>query len=144
MADAKLTGPLQRIQANIAKLHPSVTAALQAQVKIEADDMVTAVKGAMDSAYRDGGSHDHQKVRDSVHAYPNPHRVISYFVLADAKDASGKFIGSNIEAGHLAADGTHVAPRPAFWPIYRALKKGMRRRMSAAGRKAVRALFPEV
>ena len=143
MADAKLTGPLQRIQANLARLDPSVSEALKTQVETEADDLADAIKRAMAAAYAGRNDKGLERLIDSVHAFPNENRAISVFVIADAKDADGKFIGSNVEAGHLARDGSHVAPRPAFFPTYRARKKAMRRRISAAGRAAVRALFPE-
>jgi hypothetical protein len=69
------------------------------------------------------GNEEHQHLRDSVHAYENPKRAVGFIVLADAKDAAGKFIGSNIEAGHRTVDGQHVAARPFFFPTYRAFRK---------------------
>jgi hypothetical protein len=58
------------------------------------------------------GNEEHQHLRDSVHAYENPKRAVGFIVLADAKDAAGKFIGSNIEAGHRAAE-RRTRRRPA-------------------------------
>jgi uncharacterized protein YukE len=129
---------LAKIQARIARLPASAARALKAQLKTEVDNLVPAIQRAMDIQYESTADADHQRVRDSVHAYENKNRAISYFVIADARDAEGKFIGSNVEQGHRAADGSHVAAQPAFWPTYRAGKKGMKRRLSAAGRKAIR------
>lgn len=143
MAHAKLSGNLAGIQANLAKLHPSVQDALKGQLATEADDLVAAMRRAMAAAYANSGDNGHQRLQDSLRTFPNPHRVISQMILADARDEKGKFIGSNVEAGHLAVDGSHVAPRPAFFPTYRARRKGLRRRISSAARKAVRALFKE-
>jgi hypothetical protein len=129
---------LKKVQANIKRVPTAAAEALARQLKIEVDDLVGAIKRAMDIAYADSDDHGHQKLRDSVHAYKNPDRVISYRILADAKDEHGKFIGSNVEAGHRTVDGKHVTARPAMYPTYRAHKKGMQRRMSAAARKAIR------
>lgn len=128
---------LKAIQAKIARLPARAQKALKDQMKVEADEMVSAIQRAMDAQY-DHADNEHQKLRDSVHAYPNPDRAVSYRILADAKDADGKFIGANVEQGHRAADGTHVAAQPAFWPTYRARKEAMKRRLSAAARKAIR------
>lgn len=129
---------LAKIQAKLAKLPQSATAALKAQLKAEVDDdLVPKIQRAMDAQYQ-SPDNDHQRLRDSVHAYPNPDREIGYFVIADAKDADGKFIGANVEQGHRAVNGEQVAAQPAFWPSYRAWKKPAKRRMSAAARKAIR------
>jgi hypothetical protein len=129
---------LKKVQAKIKRLPASAATALKGQLKTEVDDLVAADQRAMDIAYADSADHEHQRLRDSVHAYENPKRAISFVVLADAKDKEGKFIGSNVEQGHRSADGKHVAARPAFWPTYRARKAGMKRRISAAARKAIR------
>lgn len=134
--EAKLLN-LQKIQARLAALPKSAQKALEKQLDTEVEDLVPAIQRAMDAQY-DERDPRHQAVRDSVHSYKNPHRVLSYFVIADAKDEHGKPIGANIEQGHRAADGTHVPAQPAFWPTYRARKKGMKRRMSSAARKAIR------
>lgn len=128
---------LKTIQRRLAQLPQAAQQALQDQLKTEVDDLVSAIKRAMDAQY-EGHGPDASRMRDSVHAYPNPDRAVSYRVLADAKDADGKFVGANIEQGHRAVNGTHVPAQPAFWPTYRARKKGMKRRLSAAARKAIR------
>lgn len=143
MADAKLNGNLAAIRARVAKLQPSVQAALREQLATEADGLVETIKGAMDAAYAGSSDAAHEHLRDSVHAYKNPQREISYRILADATDKDGDFIGSHVEAGHKTPEGSHVAARPAFFPAYQSQKPKIKRRVSAAARKAVRALFPE-
>lgn len=143
MADAKLLN-LAKIQAKLAKVAPATQAALRDQLKTEATDMVSAIQRAMDVAYTGQNDKDLTRLRDSVHAYEDPDRVIAYRILADAKDADGKFIGSNVEAGHRTVDGGHVAGRAAFYPTYRARKKAMQRRLRKAARDAIRNAAPEL
>lgn len=144
MADAKLAN-LDKIKARLAKIPAAAQKALKDQLKTEADEMVSAIKRAMDVAYAGQNDKDLTRLRDSVHAYESPHRVIGQTILADAKDAAGKFIGSNVEAGHRTVDGGHVAARPAFFPTYRARRKAMKRRISKAARTAIRqAAGPEL
>lgn len=131
---------LEATLARVRRMNPTAVKALKEQLKTEVDELVPAIQRAMDAQY-DSTDNGHLSVRDSVHAYPNPHRVISYFVIADAKDAHGKFIGANVEQGHRAIDGTHVAAQPAFWPTYRARKKPMQRRLSKAARTEIKQEF---
>jgi hypothetical protein len=140
MADAKLQG-LDKLKAKLAKVPVATQKALKGQLKIEADDMVSAIQRAMDVAYAGQNDKDLTRLRDSVHAYENPSRVIAYTILADAKDADGKFIGSHVEAGHRTVDGGHVAARPVFYPIYRSRKKAMKRRLNKAARDATKQAF---
>lgn len=139
MADAKLLN-LAKIQARLRRVPGVAQDALRRQLKTEADDMVDAIKGAMAAQY-DTSDHDHQSLIDSVHDYPNPDREISYRILADAKDADGEFIGSHVEAGHKARDGSHVAAQPAFFPTYRSRKSAMKRRLSKAARDAIKRAY---
>ena len=129
---------LAKIKARLAKLPQAAQKALRDQLATEVDDLVDGIKRAMNAQYASTADHDHEHLRDSVHAYPNKDREVSFFVIADALDAEGKFIGSNVEQGHRTANGEHVAGQPAFWPTYRARKKGMKRRLGAAARKAIR------
>lgn len=132
---------LEKVKARLAKIPQSVQTAAGSQLKTEADDMVSAMKRAMDVAYAGHNDKDLTRLRDSLHDYENPDRPLSYRILADAKDADGKFIGSNVEAGHRAVNGTHVPARPAFYPTYRARKKAMKRRLSKASRDAAKQAF---
>ncbi len=139
MADRRMKN-LDRVLAKLRKVPVSVQGAVGAKLKVEVDDLVAAQRRAapVDEKAKNPGN-----FRDSIHGYPNPDRPLSFRILADARDEDGKFIGSNIEQGHRAVDGTHVAGRPSFWPTYRARKKGMKRRLSASGSKALRQVFPK-
>lgn len=139
MATAKMLN-LEKTLERLAKVPAAMQAAAAAQLKVEVDGLVDAQKRA---APVDPQSDIPGNLRDSIHAYENPDRPLSYRIIVDAKDEDGKFIGSNIEHGHKARDGSHVPPQPSFFPTYRARKKGMKRRMLAASRKAAKQLFPE-
>lgn len=140
MADAKMLN-LAKVLARVRLLPRAIQDAAYGQLKTEVTDMVAAMKRAAPV----GGADDPHPgaLRDSIHAYANPNRPLSFVILADAKDADGKFVGSNIEAGHRTPEGKHVAGRPSFFPTYRARKKPMRRRIAAASNKAAKALFPK-
>lgn len=140
MADAKMLN-LQRVLARFAKLPQQLKVDVGSQLAKEVEDLTEAIQRAAPVG------HDLEKtpgeLRDSVHFYPTPDRPLSYRILADARDAKGDFIGAHVEQGHKAPDGSHVPRQPFFFPTYRARKRGMRRRLSAAGRKSVKAQFPE-
>jgi hypothetical protein len=140
LADARVLRSRRLL--NLRQIPVSVRRAVAAQLATEVDGLAAAMRRAapVDNATQDADVH----LRDSVHAYKTPGRPLSYRIIADAKDGeTGNFIGPHVEAGHKARDGSHVPPRPFFFPTYRARKKGMKRRLSAAGRKAVKQLFPE-
>lgn len=122
-------------------LPAAVRRALAQQLETEVADLTAAMKRAapVDNVTQDQDEH----LRDSVHFYKTPGRPLSYRILADAKDSeTGNFIGPHVEFGHKAVNGSHVPPRPFFFPTYRARKKGMRRRTSAAARKVIKQMFP--
>lgn len=131
---------LQRVLARLAEVPEAVQKAVDDQLRIEVSGLVAAQQR---NAPVDETSDNPGELRDSIHFYKNPDRPLSYRVLADARDKKGKFIGSNVEAGHRARDGTHVPARPFFFAIYRALKRPMKRRVAAAARNAARQAFPE-
>ncbi len=130
---------LERVLARLAKIPKAVQDAAEAQLRKEVDGLVAAQKAAAPDDPKTGGS----VIRDSIHAYPNPDRPLSYRIINDAKDEDGKFIAGNVEYGHRARDGSHVPATPSFWPIYRARKKGMKRRMAAVSRKKINEIFPK-
>lgn len=130
----------EKVVARMKRLPPAMTDGAGDQLKIEVDGLVEAQKRA---APVDEKAEDPGKFRDSIHAYENPDRPLSYRITADARDESGKLIGGNIEQGHRAVDGTHVAGRPSFFPTYRARKRGMKRRVSGAASKAFKQLYPK-
>lgn len=131
---------LDRTLARLKKIPPAVTTASGTQLAAEVEELTEAIQQAAPVNDLDETP---GQLRDSVHFYPNPDRPLSYRILADAKDEKGEFIGPHVEHGHKARDGSHVPRVPFFFPTYRARKKPMKRRIAAAGRKAVKALFPE-
>jgi hypothetical protein len=110
------------------------------QLAKEVDDMVAAMKRA--APVSDDLEKHPGQFRDSIHSYANPDRPLSYRIIADAQDEYGAFIGPHIEHGHMSklADGSekHVPAKPSFFPTYRARKKRMRSRLTAAGTKAIK------
>lgn len=134
MAYAKIQGR-QKHRARLAKIPKAVKDAVARQLIQEVDDFVEAAKRAAPVDFK---SDNPGEFRDSIHAYPNPKKGLSYHIIVDAKDEDGKPIASHIEQGHRAVDGTHVAAQPSFFPTYRARRKGMKRRITAKGRKAIR------
>lgn len=129
---------LEKAKARLRRIPDAVKVAVGSQLAKEVEDLTEAQQRAAPVSELE----DHPgQFRDSMHFYPNPDRPLSYRILADAKDEKGEFIGSHIEHGHKATDGSHVAAVPSFFPTYRARKKGMRRRISAAGSKAAKAEF---
>ena len=112
------------------------------QLLKETDDMVDAMKRA--APVSSSLEAKPGQFRDSIHAYENPDRQLSYRIIADAKDDKGEFIGPHIEHGHRARDGTHVPASPSFFPTYRARKKPMRRRLAAVVHKTLKTLYPKV
>lgn len=124
----------QKVKARLAGIPKAVKDAVGRQLDHEVKEMVEAQKRA---APLDDGSENPGNFRDSIHAYRNPDRALSYRIIADARDEDGHFIGSHIEHGHRARNGSHVPAKPSFYPTYRARKRPMRRRLQAAARKAL-------
>lgn len=81
---------------------------------------------------------DGQHVRDHIHVEEGRLGDVSYVVYSDAKDAKGRPKASRVELGHKAPDGTHVPPQPSFYPVVRTSQKRVKRRITAAMRKAIR------
>lgn len=138
MASAKMLN-LEKVKARLAKIPDQIKVAVGTQLAKEVEDLTEAIQRA--APVSDDLQATPGQLRDSVHFYPNPDRPLSYRILADAKDEKGEFIGPHVEHGHKARDGSHVPRVPFFFPTYRARKKAMRRRLSAAGRKAAKAAF---
>lgn len=138
MPSSKVLGR-QRLKARLARLPKAIKDAGSRQLIVEVNGLVDAMRRAapVDETAANPGA-----FRDSIHAYRNPDRPLSYRIIADAKDEDGQFIGGHIEHGHRAKDGTHVPAQPSFFPTYRARKRGMKRRVTAAARKVVKQLFP--
>jgi hypothetical protein len=122
------------------RIPDAVKRAIEPALKREVDDLVAAQRRAAPVGNPAEGDDNPGKFRDSIHAYPNPKRPLSFRIIADAKDVKGHFIGSHIEYGHRTVNGQHVVASPSFWPIYRALRKPMRRRLNKVARDAVKAV----
>lgn len=137
-SDTKMLN-LRRVLDRMIKLPQVMKTAAGEQLKVEVDGLVDAQKRA---APVDEASDHPGAFRDSIHAYKNPDRPLSWRVIADARDDEGKLIAANIEQGHRAVDGTHVAARPSFFPTYRARKKGIRRRILAKSKAALKQVYP--
>lgn len=131
---------LERVKAHLRRLPDAVKVAVGTELADQVERLTDAIQ--KNTPVSDLDAHPGQ-LRDSVHFFANRDRPLSYKILADARDERGEFIGPHVEHGHKARDGTHVARVPFFFTTYRSLKKAMRRKLNAAGRKAVRTLFPE-
>lgn len=131
---------LEKVLAKMKRLPPAMKDEVGGRLKTQVDILVERQKRAapVDEKAKDPG-----QFRDSIHAYENPDRPLSYRVTADARDEDGKFIGGNIEHGHRARDGTHVPASPSFFPTYRAWKKPAQRNILAGGRVVLKRLFPK-
>lgn len=142
MSDVKWLNKVKAWQ-RFAALPQALSDAVAEQLGKEVADMVDAMKRAA-PVDRDLESTPGQ-FRDSIRAYSNPDRPLSYRIIADARDDKGNFIGPHIEFGHKKRGGEgHVDAKPSFFPTYRARKKPMKRRLMAAARKKLKQLFPEV
>jgi len=122
----------------LAKIPRAARAAAAAQLEKEADDLVAAIKRNVPvSQDSDPGT-----LRDSVRWEQHAEgKELSVTVIEDAKDGQGKGFAPFVEFGHHKKTGQYVPAQPHFFPTYRARKKGIRRRMQAATRKAVRAEY---
>jgi hypothetical protein len=129
---------LEKTLARIAAIPAAVREKVNTALIAEGASMVSAMKKAapVSRLERVRG-----QFRNSIHAYPNPKRDMSQYIIADAKDEKGRNIGNWIEHGHKAEDGRRIPGRPSFWPVFRALRKGMRRRLALAARKAAKDAF---
>lgn len=148
---------LDRVLARLQRIPQEVRAAVEAQLEKEADDMLAAIqrvvpvdtgnlrksirkeKGHRPLSWRirAGGPLTTVKVRKGV-------RDRDFAKAAKSGGNKGEFdYARGVEFGHLAEDGTFVPAKPYFWPIYRARKKAIRRRLAAAAKKPLKTLFPK-
>jgi hypothetical protein len=135
---AKMTN-LERRIARWNSFPAQVQAAVESQLKIEVENMVTAIKRAApvsDFEKRPG------ELRDSITAYPAQGRPGAWRIIVKAQDSKGRYYGSYVEFGHNTPDGTRVPADPFFWPTYRARKRGLRARILRPARKLIREMFP--
>lgn len=148
---------LDRMLARLARVPAVVREALEDQLDEEADQLAAAIRraapkltGTMARTIRArkgrrpltryvtvGGPETTVKIR----------RGVSDRDFARARRARGGNRGAYdytraVEFGHLTVNGVHVPGQPFIFPTYRARRKAMRRRLAAAGRGALKKLFP--
>lgn len=133
----RVRASIEAAKRRIAAIPQAVGDSVKAQLEANADDLVATMKRY--APVSDLEQHPGQ-LRDSIHKYPGKHEM-QVRVIADARDEKGRAIGAHVEHGHMSPAGKHVAARTFFFPVYRAMKKGMRRKLLAAGRKAAKAAF---
>lgn len=155
MARSKVLGRA-RLKARLSKIPGRVIVACEAQFDLEIDALVQAVKRAV--PVKTGTMRD--TVRAEPGDKPNSRRIVVGGVPATRKKvrsgvsfddfqkakASGGSKGEydypmGVEFGHRTVDGAHVPADPFLFPTYRARKRGMKRRLRAHARKAVKAAF---
>lgn len=134
MADATIAGR-EALLARLAKI-PEVTQAAAARaLKAGVDELVEAEKRAAPVSDLEGHPGE---LRDSIVAYANPDRPLSWRIIVGARDAAGRLYGRYVEFGH-----GNARPRPFFFPTYRAQKKRIRSQVFSEVRQALKTLFPE-
>ena len=134
MAKGGLEG-VERLTRKLNRMTPAVRKAAGQEAFMQAEDMAAQMRRIAPVADE---PNDGEKVRE--HIYVEEGRVgdVSYVVISDAKDAQGRPKAARVELGHKAADGTHVAASPSFYPVVRASQKRVKRRITAAMRRAIK------
>lgn len=135
MADAKIVGR-EKYLARLAKIPAAARDAANEGLDGAAERMKAALQRAAPVApefERHPG-----ELRDEIEIYQVDDRELSRRIMSTARDGEGTLYGPFVEFGHGDA-----APRPWWWPTYRAQKKPIRARMYARLRKVVKTLFPE-
>lgn len=136
---------LEAVKARLARIPDRVKRAVAAQLDGEVQNVVRAIKAvtpvlAPEEARAAGV--EPGALRDSVRAYRNPSRDLSWRIIEDARDEHGHVIAKNVEFGHRTAGGGHVNARPHFFPTWRAQKRGLKRRLRAVSKRAFKEEFP--
>lgn len=127
---------LERLKRKFAGMTPAVRARLAPQVMTEAKDMAAQM---IRIAPSDGDASNGEQVRDHIYAEEGRLGDISAVVISDAKDAKGRPKASRVELGHTAENGAQVPASPSFYPVVRARRKGIKKRLAATARKAIKA-----
>jgi HK97 gp10 family phage protein len=137
---ARMIG-LEQLVARLEKLPAAIRKAVEDQVQAEADQLVGALRRAApvsgDLEARPG------ELRDSIEAYEVPGNQLRRRIIVGARDRKGRLYGRYVEFGHTGPGGKYVPASPFFFPTYRAQRKGIRRRIGQAVRRAIKAQFPE-
>lgn len=130
---------LQRIKQRFNSLPSSVREVADDELEKQVEQLVAALKRAAptsDLELRPG------QLRDSIEASRNGQRLISFRVIAWARDEKGRLYGRYVEFGHTAADGKWVPAEPFWFSTYRAWKKGMLAAIRKRVRDRLKAEFP--
>lgn len=134
MASRGLEG-VERLMAKIAAMPAAVRKAGGQEAFIGAEAMAAEMRNI---APVDEDPDNGEQVRDHIRVEDGRLGDTSYVVIADAKDAKGRPKAVPVELGHKAADGTHVAPVPFFYPVVRARRKAINRRIKSAISRAIK------
>ena len=126
---------VERLMRKLNRMTPAVRKAAGQEAFMQAEDMAAQMR-RIAPVDPDPGSGQH--VRDHIHVEEGRLGDVSYVVISDAKDAQGRPKAARVELGHKAPDGTHVAASPSFYPVVRASQKRVKRRITAAMRKAIK------
>lgn len=125
----------KRLMQRFSRMSPAVRKDVGQEAFMQAEDMAAQMRRiAPYDPDPDAGEH----VRDHIHVEDGRLGDISYVVISDAKDAEGRPKAARVELGHMAADGTEVQASPSFYPVVRASKKRVKRKLASAARRAIR------
>ncbi|MNS07277.1 hypothetical protein D3C72_387150 [compost metagenome] len=134
MASGGLEG-VERLRRKLNRMTPAVRKAAGQEVFMLAEAMAAQMRQiAPSDDTPDGG----EKVRDHIYVEEGYVGDVSYVVISDAKDARGRPKAPSVELGHKAVNGVHVPPSPSFYPVVRASQKRVKRRITAAMRRAIK------
>jgi hypothetical protein len=141
MAEAKFVNR-EKILARFMKMPAAVKEAAGGELKTQVNGLADALRRAAPASafeLKPGAEH----LAEHIEVYENESRVLSFRVIAAARDSKGRYFGRYVEFGHTAEDGSFVPAQPFFFPTYRAWKPTAIRRIRAAVRKRLKAEFPE-
>lgn len=134
MAKGGLEG-VERLARKLARMTPAVRKAAGQEAFMQAEEMAAQMRSI---APRADEPNDGEKVRDHIHVEEGRLGDVSYVVISDAKDSKGRPKAPRVELGHKASNGRHVPPSPSFYPVVRSSQKRVKRRITAAMRRAVK------
>lgn len=126
---------VERLMRKLNRMTPAVRKAAGQEAFMQAEEMAAQMRRI---APNDGIANNGEQVREHIYVEEGRLGDVSYVVISDAKDAKGRPKAPRVELGHKAADGTHVAASPSFYPVVRASQKRVKRRITAAMRKAIK------
>jgi hypothetical protein len=126
---------LARVLARFDRLPKAQVAAAEVGVAEEAEAFAAAAKRNAPNDPQTGGN----RIAAGVEVYDNPSRPASKRIISGARDEDGTFIAPKVEYGHRNADGSQTPAHPTWWPLWRLMRKAIRRRMQARSRKALKA-----